>query len=441
MANKQFPMNASVQFDGASPPISQASQIARGFYKDAEVANAPIQQSMTQYPANFACQSSIGKRDLNKYSPYCPSAVPPSWPRQSTPSAPYNAVTQTAITNSIQEHVYEDLDTTSQEMNTSESVAGLTQGLTGLSLDPSKRELVQPQESTSLAAALSAADSDSGCVQSSGSLPLATAPNCADDRSGSAVESGYVSSSSGSGSLAAAMPDAKIEMRIVLCIEKLEALYLKRNVTRKAVAERAASIDLFYGVDEDKDTQLHICLYDFKQYSSEAWNLVAGSRPDWLSIKNNRGFTPLMCAVMYGADVDMVRALSLLSFSLTFADLRGYTALHYAAHLGRLDLVDAMLFEPTQHEHLLVRVFYRDELFAGPQQELSYPDLLARHRAAVATLLASRNAAGETPLYCAVKSSNFEVTARLLAMRADPRIEVHPLVFLSLLTLFAISYE
>ena len=432
MANQQFPTNASVQYDGASPLISQASQIARGFHKDAVVvANTPVHQSMPQYPANVGCQSSIGIRPLGNYSPYFPSTDVPSFTRQSTFSPPQNAVTQIAKTNLIQEHV--NRDTTSQEVNASESVAGIMQGLTGLTLDPSKRELVQPQESTSLAAALSAIDSDSACVMSSGSFPQATAPDCAEDRSGSAGDSGYASGASGSGAgaLAAVMPDAKIEPRIVLTMQKLDVIYMKRNVTRSAVAEGAASIDLFYGVDDDSDTQLHICLYDYKQYFSEAWNLVAGSRPEWLSLKNKRGFTPLMCAVMYCADVDMVRALSILSVSLPLSDLRGYTALHYAAILGRLELVDAMLLEPTQHEYLLVREFHRDH-FPEPHPELSYQELLARHRAAVAILLASRNVAGETPLFCAVKSSNFEVTACLLAMRADPRIAVHPLVFLSL---------
>ena len=170
-------------------------------------------------------------------------------------------------------------------------------------------------------------------------------------------------------------------------------------------------------------SQLHICLYDFEQYHAEAWNLLCGSRPDWLSIKNKQGFTPLMLSVLYGAALEMVRALALLSFSLPLADSRGNTALHYAAYMGRLELVDAMLLEPTPEEYQLVDSFLNG-VFGEPFTLYSFEQVLLRHRNSIGSLLSSPNATGETPLYCAVKSGNLEVTRRLLEMRSDPRIKV-----------------
>ena len=170
--------------------------------------------------------------------------------------------------------------------------------------------------------------------------------------------------------------------------------------------------------------QLHICLYDWNQYRSEAWNLVAGSRPDWLSLVNKRGCSPLMLAVMYGAELEMVRALAILSCALPLCDNLGNTALHYAAHFGRLDLVDAMLLEPTEQEYYLILAFLHENPYGEPLAALDHCQVLAGHREAVAQLLSTRNAMGETPLYAAVKSSNSEVADRLLTMRADPRIEV-----------------
>lgn len=134
-----------------------------------------------------------------------------------------------------------------------------------------------------------------------------------------------------------------------------------------------------------------------------------------------------MCSIAYGADLEMVRALALLSFSLPLADCRGNTALHYAALVGRAELVDALLLEPTPDEYQLIRAFVEPTGNTEEPQPLaqhSYAQVLCRHRQAVRSLLTSRNNAGETPLYCAVKASHLAATQRLLEMRSDPRIQV-----------------
>ena len=142
-----------------------------------------------------------------------------------------------------------------------------------------------------------------------------------------------------------------------------------------------------------------------------------------------------MVSVMYGADVEMVRALSLLSVALPLSDCRGNTALHYAVHFERVELVYAMLLDPTPEEYQLIQKFHEHMAQSGEAFQLySFEEVLLRHRQAVSNLLSSRNVAGETPLYFAVKTSNLEVTRRLLAMHSDPRIQVR--LFLSINSTF-----
>ena len=73
---------------------------------------------------------------------------------------------------------------------------------------------------------------------------------------------------------------------------------------------------------------------------------------------------------MYGADVEVVRALSLLSVALPLADCRGNTALHYAVYWGRVELVDAMLHDPTPGEYQLIEKFHEHMAQSGEALQL-----------------------------------------------------------------------
>lgn len=180
--------------------------------------------------------------------------------------------------------------------------------------------------------------------------------------------------------------------------------------------------------------QLHICLYNYNEYEREAWALALGSQPAWLSRANSSGLTPLMLALMYGADVQMVRVLALLTFASTFAcaDFRnGNGALHIAAQLGdKADaehLVDALLTPPTYDECRLMLSFVNDDI-EGPETETYEHELVVEHyKRAVCAAVNARNLKGETALHVAVRACNPQIASRLLNAGADPYIEV-PLI-------------
>ena len=135
-----------------------------------------------------------------------------------------------------------------------------------------------------------------------------------------------------------------------------------------------------------------------------------------------------MVALMYGADVALVRLLALLTFGATHtrADFRnGNCALHYAAQLHNADLVNALLAAPTSDEHRLMRAFANDERTSRQTEtSTSYELAVRQHRQAVCAALKARNYEGETPLHVAVRSSDPQITCRLLNAGADPCIEV-----------------
>ena len=144
-----------------------------------------------------------------------------------------------------------------------------------------------------------------------------------------------------------------------------------------------------------------------------------------------------MLSMMYGADLEMVRALALLTVDhslLPLSDCHGNTALHYAVQVqgGRVELVDAILLDPTPEEYQLIEKFHEHMAQSGDRMGLpmcSFEQVLLRHREAISNLLSSLNVAGETPLYVAVKTCNLKVTERLLTIHSDLRIQVR--VFLS----------
>ena len=169
---------------------------------------------------------------------------------------------------------------------------------------------------------------------------------------------------------------------------------------------------------------LHIDLSAFATYELAAWTLLLGSSRELLSRANNCGFTPLHFAVMYGASVEMVRALALLADWSSKRDHRnGNGVLHYAAQLHNAARVDALLEPPSRDEHrALTGVLERRHEDVAVERAdrvrgLSYAQV-------VATALNARNTAGETPLHLAVRASDLEITRRLLDAGADPCLEV-----------------
>lgn len=181
--------------------------------------------------------------------------------------------------------------------------------------------------------------------------------------------------------------------------------------------------------------QLHISLSQFPEYRVESWNLLVDSRTDWLSIRNSSGQTPLLSLVNFLVEfkfeklsevLSLVRALAVLSNALPVADCRGNTALHYAAYIGSVELIDALLQPPSIDECALRRSFltHAQADSDGPLAE-TIEAALERHGRAVAALLESRNAMDETALYCAVKASRVAATRHLIQWGADPRISVN----------------
>ena len=153
---------------------------------------------------------------------------------------------------------------------------------------------------------------------------------------------------------------------------------------------------------------------------------MLSSRSERLSLANRFGLTPLMVALMYGADVALVRVLALLTFAVTHAraDFRnGNCALHYAAQLHNAELVDALLTAPTTDEHRLLRAFENDDQATARKTETdkSYEQALMQ---TVCAATNARNYEGETPLHVAVRSSDPQITCRLLDAGADPCVEV-----------------
>ena len=146
-----------------------------------------------------------------------------------------------------------------------------------------------------------------------------------------------------------------------------------------------------------------------------------------------------MAGVLYGADVELVRALAVYSNSLPDADVDGNTALHFAASDGKVDVIEALLQRPSAIEFALRHRFLAaadagagagvGDLKRPPggseqRAEETLEEAVARHRHEVQVLLESRNALLETPLYCAVKACRVEATQRLLQCGADPRVPV-----------------
>lgn len=241
----EFPNNAPVQYDCA---IAPSTDITTGLHTDAARAMAPTQTKVQQQlPMNAP---GIGVRQFGQYQEYrIPNSVP-QWPRPNQPNLPSSDVNASAfydVTGSIEENVVEDRETNSS--------VNLADQLSHLNLGPYSRTLMAPAESTSLAAALSSAASDSGCASSEGPFPLTTFPDCAQDKSGTISDAGYVSA--GSDALAAAISCGQIKPRIVLDVEKLQEIYRQRFVSHRAVSEGRANLDLFYGADEDGDTYVN----------------------------------------------------------------------------------------------------------------------------------------------------------------------------------------
>ena len=139
----------------------------------------------------------------------------------------------------------------------------------------------------------------------------------------------------------------------------------------------------------------------------------------------------------FSAEVELVRALAVLSHALPIADADGNSALHYAAYDDNLDVIDALLQLPSPEEHELRCKFlvHPDSPQQQQQQQLqsgcgemppesTYEETLERHLEAGRVVLESRNTLDETALFCAVKAGRVAATQRLLQYGADPRVPV-----------------
>lgn len=127
--------------------------------------------------------------------------------------------------------------------------------------------------------------------------------------------------------------------------------------------------DLLHLNDSDENTPLHLALQKGLDY--DIIKKIMKLSPNMLNVFNSKGLSPFMIACKYGASIEVVKLL-LGKSEIRAANVKGNTALLYAARAGRDDIVD----------------------------------LLLKKKVAVKRL---HNVNGKTILHKAVKSGNFEL--------------------------------
>lgn len=106
-----------------------------------------------------------------------------------------------------------------------------------------------------------------------------------------------------------------------------------------------------------------------------------------IDAKDDFGFSPLLRAVQQN-EMMVVQLLVTRGCSMTETDHEGHTALHWASHLGRLDVAVVLLRQTARHG--------------------------ANHDAAAMARLHAPDEDGSTPLHLAAKGGNWPLMAALL---------------------------
>ncbi len=93
-----------------------------------------------------------------------------------------------------------------------------------------------------------------------------------------------------------------------------------------------------------------VCLSNLNELGPNVWCLLACIfEPAHLNTKSNEGLTPLMIAVIQGADPQLVRALLVLGADPSTTDSHRKSAVNYAEQLNASAL-NALTYPIEQHE-------------------------------------------------------------------------------------------
>ena len=168
------------------------------------------------------------------------------------------------------------------------------------------------------------------------------------------------------------------------------------------------------------------------RYATNAWSLVGGNpHPQCFNISNKDGQTPLHCAVIHSAEVQLVRSMVVLGAETALCDLKGNTPLHDATLNGDRDTVVSLFSALTSEERSFKQRFYS---YSSEGGELGFTrsDLLnckQNDRKYIEKMVDQQNSEGKTALYSAVESNHPELVKFLVEQHANPLLFVRSLSF------------
>jgi ankyrin repeat protein len=128
-----------------------------------------------------------------------------------------------------------------------------------------------------------------------------------------------------------------------ICSDLMMRLSLNGSTSNNAAAWKE-----YYEPDEDGDVQLHLAVAAGLADVVDALVRMAPS-PDYLSMQNYQGYSPLHIAVLQNQPT-FVRRLVIAGARLDYKDREGNTPLHLTARRGHVECAEALLRPVAVHE-------------------------------------------------------------------------------------------